>query len=168
MTGRLALAAAALVCATAPWAQEIRPLDERVANAPGYYFYVLPGEVSTQVSILGTVRAPGFYTLSDGIDLGEALALAGGPLVASQNAEVERIVTIRLYRGEGARELVYESTLDGFARDASAHPRLADGDLIEVATTERRLRTFRDTLALVGAVSTVVIAAIQVIDLLAR
>lgn len=147
-------------------AQEIRPLDERVATAPGYFVYVLPGERSVQVSVMGTVRAPGFYTVSDGVNLGELLALAGGPALAAQSNEIERTVTIRLYRGRSVRDLIYEASLDDFARDASAYPRLIDGDLVEVTTLERRLRTWRDTLTVVGGVAGVVIAVVQVVSIL--
>jgi protein involved in polysaccharide export with SLBB domain len=164
MTGRTLLALAALLVALAPSAQEIRPA-ERLANAPGYFFYVLPLELSTQVSVIGTVRAPGFYTVSDGLNLGEVLALAGGPTMALQSTEVERTITIRLYRGTGDRDLVYEATLDEFARDAASYPRLIDGDLIEVTTVDRRLRTYRDTLTVIGAAASVVIAIVQVVRL---
>lgn len=160
----LLLAASPLARSAA--AQEIRALDERVSTAPGYFVYVLPGERSVQASVLGTVRAPGFYTLSNGTDLGEALALAGGPLLGPQSTDVDRTVTIRLYRGAGTRELVYESTLEDFARVTTPYPALVDGDLIEVTTLEDRRRTWRDTLAVVGGASGVVIALVQIISIL--
>lgn len=161
---RLVLLAIA-VAAVPVGAQEIRPLDERVSTAPGYFVYALPGERSVQATVIGTVRAPGFYTVSDGVNLGELLALAGGPAASVQTTDVERTVTIRLYRGRAARDLIYEATLDDFARDASAYPRLVDGDLVEVVTVERRLRTFRDTLTIVGAAASVVVAVAQLIRL---
>lgn len=163
MTGRFVLTALAVLLATAASSQEIRPLDERVSNAPGYFFHVLPGEISTEVSVIGTVRAPGFYTVSDGMDLGGVLALAGGPLLAPENTDYERTVTIRLYRGQGVRELIYDATLEGFARDATAYPRLQDGDLVEVTTVDDRRRTFRDTLTIIGGISTAIIAVVQIV-----
>jgi protein involved in polysaccharide export with SLBB domain len=164
---RACVAAVLLAALAAPdaSAQQIRPLDERVSTAPGYFVYVLPGERSVQVTVLGTVRAPGFYTVSDGVDLGQVLALAGGPAVTTLSTEVERTVTIRLFRGQAQRDMLYEASLEDFARDASAYPRLVDGDLIEVTTVERRLRTIRDTLTIVGAAASIVVAVTQIIRL---
>lgn len=160
------LGSAGLVGAPVASAQEIRDLEPRIVNAPGYFTSVLPGERSVQATVLGTVRAPGLYTVSDGTDMGELLALAGGPTLAPLSTEIERTVTVRLYRGTGEREVVYERTFDGFAADASAYPRLVDGDLLEVTTVDRRLRTFRDTLTYVGAGASVVIALAQLINLI--
>lgn len=166
MTGRFVLAAVAVLFAHGAPAQEIRPLDERVSNAPGYYFHVLPGEVSTEVTLIGTVARPGYYTVSDGMNLGEVLALAGGPLLAPENSEIERTVTIRMYRGRGVRELAYEASLEAFAQDATAYPRLVDGDFIEVTTINKRRRTYLDTLTVVGGISTAIIAVVQIITIL--
>jgi protein involved in polysaccharide export with SLBB domain len=161
---RPALLAVLLAAVAAPTqAQVIRPTTERISTAPGYFVYVLPGERSTQVSVIGTVRAPGFYTISDGLDLGEVLALAGGPAITALAPDFEQTVTIRLFRGDATRDLIYEATLDEFVRDATAYPRLADGDLIEVSTVNRRMRTYRDTLTVVGAAASVVLAITQVV-----
>ncbi len=161
---RPALLAVLLAAVAAPTqAQEIRPTAERQATAPGYFVYVLPGERSTQISVIGTVRAPGFYTISDGLDLGEALALAGGPAIGVQTTDFEQTITIRLFRGQATRDLIYEATLDEFVRDATAYPRMVDGDVIEVSTVNRRLRTYRDTLTVVGAAASVVLAITQVV-----
>lgn len=161
---RPVLLAVLLAAAAAPTsAQVIRPTTERISTAPGYFVYVLPGERSTQVSVIGTVRAPGFYTISEGLDLGQALALAGGPSVNTTTTEFEQTITIRLFRGQASRDLIYEATLDEFVRDATAYPRMADGDLIEVSTVNRRLPTYRDTLTIVGAAASVVLAITQVV-----
>lgn len=157
---------ALLAAAVAPTqAQEIRPTTERIATAPGYFVYVLPGERSIQISVLGTVRAAGFYTISDGLDLGQALALAGGPTVGQQSTEIEQTITIRLYRGQTSRDLIYEAPLEEFVRDADGYPRMAEGDVIEVETVNRRLRTLRDTLTIVGAAASVVIAVTNIVRL---
>lgn len=169
MTSRLALLA--LLCAAAAArpadAQILRPNDVRVSTAPGYFTYFLPGERTTQATVIGTVRAPGLYLVSAGTDLGEVLGLAGGPYAGPVSNEVERITTIRLYRATdgGTREVIYERTDEAFARDAASYPVLRDGDTVEVTTVERRLRTIRDTLTLVGGISTVVIAVVQIVRL---
>ena len=167
----LALAAFALAAASAaaqPTPSTLRPTDERVATAGGYFTYFLPGERTSQVSVLGAVRAPGLYVVSEGTDLGEIIALAGGPESGARTTEVERTVTIRLFRttAAGTREVVYARTAEAFARDADGYPQLYDGDTVDVDVVDRRLRTYRDTLSVITAVSTLVIIGIQVVTLL--
>lgn len=160
----LILAAAALLRPAA--AQELREDEGRLATAPGYFTYYLPGERTTQVAVVGTVRAPGLYLVSNGTDLGELVALAGGPAIATRSTDIERTITIRLYRATsgGTREVLYEQTAEAFARDASGYPVVLDGDTVEVTTVERRLRTYRDTLAVVGGVASVIIVAIRIAE----
>ena len=148
-------------------AQELRDTEARISTAPGYFTFFIPGERTTQVSVVGTVRLPGYYLVSNGTDLGELLALAGGPTIATLSTEVERTITIRLYRATsgGTRDAVYERTAEAFARDAEPYPVLIDGDTVEVTTVERRRRSYRDTLTLVGGISTAVIAVIQIVSL---
>ena len=164
-----AVSAAALSAAPAE-AQTLRPTDERAATttAPGYFTYLLPGERSSQVTVLGTVRAPGLYLVSAGTTLGELIGLAGGTEAGARSSEVERTVTIRLFRASasGTREAIYERTDDAFARDADGYPVVLDGDTVEVRTVERRLRTYRDTLTLIGGLATVVIAVVQIVSVL--
>ncbi len=169
MTSRLALLALLCTAAVArpAAAQELRPNDVRVSTSPGYFTYFLPGERTSQVTVLGTVRAPGLYLVSAGTTLGELLGLAGGPYAGPVSNEVERTTTIRLYRATdgGTREVIYERTDDAFARDANAYPVVLDGDTVEVTTTERRLRTYRDTLTLVGSIAGIAVVILQVITL---
>jgi protein involved in polysaccharide export with SLBB domain len=147
-------------------AQELRPLDERVSTAPGYFTYFLPGERTTQATVIGTVRAPGFYVVSAGTDLAELIALAGGPAIGALSSEIERTVTVRLYRAStgGTRELVYDRTVEAFASDGEGYPVVLDGDMVEVTTFEKRRRSYRDTLTIIGGVSTAVIAVIQIVN----
>ncbi len=172
MTSRLALFALLLTAAAArpAGAQILRPNDVRVSTSPGYFTYFLPGERTSQVTVLGTVRAPGLYLVSAGTNLGELLGLAGGPYAGPVSNEVERTTTIRLYRATegGTREVIYERSDEAFARDAAAYPVVLDGDTVEVTTTERRLRTYRDTLTVIGAVATIVVVALQVVNLARR
>ena len=158
----------ALAAATPASAQELRPTDERRTNAPGYFFYVLPGERTTQATVLGTVRAPGFYEVSAGTDLAELLALAGGPAVGVESPDIERRTTITLYRpsASGAREVIYQQTTDAFARGAEPYPVMLDGDTVEVTMSERRRWNWRDTLTVVGGSASVVIAIVQIIQTL--
>lgn len=165
MASRLLLG---LCLAAAAWpaaAQELRPTDERRSNAPGYYYYVLPGERTTQATVFGTVRAPGFYEVSAGTDLAQLLALAGGPLVGPLSTDVDRSVTLTLSRAapDGRRDVIYRASAEEFAASAEALPVLRDGDRVEVATVERRRWNWRDSLTVVGGVSSVVIAVVQIV-----
>ena len=163
----LLLVAAPLGALNSASAQQIRETDARVATAGGYFTYFLPGERTSQVSVLGTVPAPGLYIVSAGTTMGEVLALAGGPLAGVRLTEVERTTTIRLFRATagGTREAIYDRTFEAFARDAEGYPVVLDGDVIEVATVDRRLNTFRDTITIiatvVGAVSGVILLGLQ-------
>ena len=168
MTLRLLLFAALLAAALpAASAQILRPTDERATatNAPGYFTYLLPGERSSQVVVLGTVRTPGLYVVSAGTNLAELLGLAGGPFSGPVSSEVERTVTIRLFRASaaGTREVIYERRDDAFARDADGYPVVLDGDTVEVTTVERRRRTYLDVLTVVGAVATVGVLVLQIV-----
>ena len=166
MTSRLALLAVLLAAVAAPTAaQVLRPNDVRVSTAPGYFTYFLPGERTTQATVIGTVRAPGLYLVSAGTDLGELLGLAGGPYAGPVSNEVERTTTVRLYRAGtgGTREVVYEQSGEDFARDATAYPVVLDGDMVEVTTVERRLHTLRDTFTIIGGVASIVVAVVQIV-----
>lgn len=168
MLARLLSLALVTACLAPVSAQQLRPTDDRVATAGGYFTYFLPGERTSQVTVLGTVRLPGLYVVSAGTTMGELLALAGGPGDGPRSSEVERTTTIRLFRATtgGTREVIYDRTAEAFARDAEGYPAVLDGDVLEVSTVEKRLRTYRDTLTIVGAVSTGVIVVLQVISLL--
>ena len=168
MAPRLLLGLCLVAAAWPAAAQELRPTDERRSNAPGYYYYVLPGERTTQATVLGTVRAPGFYEVSAGTDLAQLLALAGGPLLGPLSSDVDRTVTITLSRAapDGRRDVIFRATAEEFAASAEALPVVRDGDRVEVATLERRRWNWRDSLTVVGGAASVVIAVVQIVQTL--
>jgi hypothetical protein len=144
-------------------------VEERQTNAQGYYFFVLPGEPTKQVSVWGTVRLPGVYVVSADADLSEVLSLAGGPLLSAIPDRTQRDVTIRVYHTEGAaRSLAYEAPLAQMVREPGAHPALRSGDVIEVETRDTRLRDYRDTLAIVASIGTVAVVVLQIVSLATR
>ena len=186
MTARQTLLAAALLLAsplraqtptggaTPPNGATFGQVEERRSTSQAYFVHVLPGEATVVVSVWGTVPRPGTYEVSNGMDMGQVLSLAGGPLgtpVREPDAtEVDREVRIRLYRQAGTtRSMIYDATLEETVASPEAYPILADGDVVEVTTneTERRRWTWRDT-ATIGGLATSALIAISQVFLILR
>ncbi len=172
LMSRFALAALASVLFLAPAtsAQEFGRVDQIQNTSQGYFYHVIPGEATIKVYVWGTVRMPGTYEVSATADLGDVLSLAGGPqltpLRQSDVLDVEREITIRVYRLDGQqRVLLYDHTLEEMVAATEVYPTLQEGDVVEVQTaeTETRRWTWRETLTIVGAVATTVIATSQLI-----
>ncbi|MEM1056860.1 MAG: hypothetical protein AAGI52_15155 [Bacteroidota bacterium] len=135
-------------------------------NSPNHFFYARAGELTKRVSVWGTVRASGTYFVRQNVDLVELLSLAGGPSLNARAEDNERIVTIRVYRLEGdQRILAYEETLVDMIADPAAYPEILDNDVVEVETVEDRRWTFRDTVTVISAVSTTVLALERIYSL---
>ena len=159
----LALAPAALA------QQTFGTVEDRQTNAQGYYFHVLPGEATKEISVWGTVRLPGTYVVGAGANLGQVLSLAGGPLLGPLPDRTRRTVTVRVYRQDGdARTLAYEAPMEQMVREPAAHPDLRTGDVVEVETRETRSRDYRDTLAVVSSLGTLAVVILQVVALAVR
>ena len=144
-------------------------VEDRQTNAQGYYFHVLPGEATKEISVWGTVRLPGTYVVGAGADLSQVLSLAGGPMLGPLPDRTQRTVTVRVYRTDGsARSLAYEAPLERMVREPAAHPVLFTGDVVEVETRETRGRDYRDTLAVVSSLGTLAVVILQVVVLVTR
>lgn len=162
----LACVAPTEAAAQTPPAPGVGYVGEVPTNSPNHYFYADAGEIPTRVSVWGTVRAPGTYYVREGVDLAELLSLAGGPLAAPRAATTEREVTIRVYRLDGdERVLAYEERLVDMIAEPGAYPALQNEDVVEVETIEARQWTLRDTVTVIGAVATSVIAIDRLISL---
>ncbi|MEL6615169.1 MAG: hypothetical protein AAFQ43_05500 [Bacteroidota bacterium] len=134
-------------------------VGEVPTNSPNHFYYAQPGEIPTRVSVWGTVRAPGTYFVRPGVDLAEVLSLAGGPLLNPRSEDIDRDVTIRVYRMEGdQRILSYEEKLIDMIAEPGAYPALQNEDVVEVETVEDRRWTFRDTVTVIGAAATSIVA----------
>lgn len=135
-------------------------------NSLNHFYYAQPGELTKRVSVWGTVRAPGTYFVRTNVDLVELLSLAGGPSLAVRSEDVDRTTTIRVYRMEGdLRILAYEETLIDMIAEPGAYPEIQSSDVVEVETVDDRKWTFRDTVTVVGAVSTTILAIERLISL---
>ena len=135
-------------------------------NSPNHFYFAQPGELTKRVSVWGTVRQSGVYFVRNGVDLVELLSLAGGPSLTPRAENIDREVTIRLYRLEGQqRILAYEETLVDMIAEPGSYPELLAEDVIEVETVEDRQWTFRDTVTVIGAVATSVVAIERLVNL---
>ena len=124
-----------------------------VSTAPGYFVFHEPGEATLQVAVEGAVRNPGLYEVAVGTDLGRVLALAGGPAYDARQPDVEQRVEVRLFRpGPG---LIYATTLQDVLGNPAPYPDLREGDALAVDVVSTRPFTWRDGLAVAGAVSAV-------------
>jgi len=163
----LSLAALGLLAATPVAAQPAYGrVEETRTNAPAYFFFSVPGEATIRVAVWGTVRAPGLYDVRDGTTLDQVLSLAGGPVLEPQREDEEVTITVRVFRGGGeAREVAYQAALADFVAQPGRYPALADGDVVEVATRQRRLGSWRDALPVVASVAGLATVILQVINL---
>ena len=108
--------------------------------AASYHRFVLPGEVSIAVLVMGSTGSPGIYEVGRGTDLGRLVALTGAALSTEANK-----ITMRLFRQNGsARDIVYEASAEEFLAFPGAYPELQDGDILTVQAVERSRFTWRD------------------------
>jgi protein involved in polysaccharide export with SLBB domain len=103
----------------------------------------------------GAVASPGFYMVPSDVLLSDALMMAGGPVA---NANMERVQIKRsgdvIWDGDRLAEaIVVGRTLDQLSVRA--------GDVIDVPQKRSRLDVMRNGLAVVGAVSSLVLLAVR-------
>ena len=171
LASRLAALSLLTIAIAAPLAaQEGGPtvgyVGEVPTNSPNHFYYVQPGEIATRVSIWGTVRAPGTYFIRPNVNLAEAISLAGGPTTNPRSEDINRVITVRVYRLEGdQRILAYEETVGNMIAEPGAYRRLQNEDVIEIETVEDRKWTMRDTITVIGATATTLLAVERVISL---
>ena len=148
----VALAAAPVFAQEAPLGRLGR--SELILNtAPGYYVFHEPGEATIQVAVEGAVRNPGLYEVALGTDLGRLLALAGGPAYDARQPDQEQTVEVRLFRPELG--VIYATTFQDVLGNPAPYPDLAEGDALAIDVVTTRPFTWRDGLAVAGAVSAV-------------
>lgn len=142
-------------------AQNYGQVEETDTNVNSYFFFVEPGEGSIDVKVMGTVRNPGLYRLGEGTDLGQLLALSGGPVLNVRQEERDRETTIRLFRPQssGEQKLIFEEDFEGgITTQSASYPQLQDGDVMTVEVIEDRQFEWRDALTILSAVASVAFA----------
>lgn len=153
------LIALSLFCVGNGLAQGLGRVEETTSNIPSYFYYVLPGAPTVQVDVLGTVRAPGLYELTEGTDVGQLLALSGGPVLMVRQRASRREVTVKLFRpSSNGGAPFYEAVLEQAVGDPEGYPVLRDGDVLTVEVTEQARFTWRDVSSVVGTIGVLVLA----------
>lgn len=140
-----------------------------IAEGSAYHVFAKPGEATVQIQVLGNVKFPGIYEVGAGTDLGQLLALTGGPVQVFTEGRVVRRTetTMRLYHGEGGRrDLVYEAAFETMLTNPGNYPVLQDGDVfnIETLTFERTQFGWRDGLTIVATLATVALVIDRIIE----
>jgi hypothetical protein len=156
-TSRLILVTAVVACATLTSpaeAQRLGRAEQTVSTAGTYYRHALPGEITIQVSVVGSVRQPGLYEIGESVDLNRLVALAGGPNIDPRDRTRERDITIRILRSSSGVQPAFWATLDQTATLAEA-PALNEGDTVLIEITERQRFTWRDGVAVIGGLGAV-------------
>jgi len=86
----------------------------------------VPSQPRDHLSVLGEVGDAGRVEYHGGLRLTEALAVAGGATIRSDEADV------RILRGPSDRLTVYVASLEGIAEGSEHDPVLAPGDVVYV------------------------------------
>ena len=142
-------------------AQRFGQVEETESNIDSYYFYVQPGVATIEVMVMGTVRNPGLYRLSEETGLGQLLALSGGPVLDVRQRSRPRTAVVRLYRPQGQGEaLIYEAEFeeDVVTAPDGRYPDLRDGDVMTVEVTERQRFVWRDLFTIANTVAVIALA----------
>lgn len=148
-------------------AQVFNRVEETNSNSTAYYFHVEPGSATIETYVMGTVGAPGLYIVADGTDLGQLLALSGGPTLNVRDRNSRRTVQIRLYRPLAYSDRpVYASDLDRAVVQQEPYPILRNGDILTVEVVEHRRFSWRDAFTVVGGISAVAVALDRAIALM--
>lgn len=142
-------------------AQDYGELEKISTNIDSYLYFAEPGEGTVEVKVMGTVRSPGLYRLGVGTNLGQLLALSGGPVLGVRQEERDRETTVRLFRQRegGTQELIFERGFEeGIASESATYPELKDGDIMTIEVVEDRQFQWRDALSIISAAGTVAFA----------
>lgn len=144
--------------------QVVGRVEQTQSNSNAYFYHVLPGAMTVQVKVMGVVRAPGLYEVSQNTTLGQVLALSGGPLLGVLDGSEGRTVTIRLLR-PGAQAAVYEASFDRSMTRPEEYPVLLDGDTVTVEVIETRGFNWRDIFTVTGGLAALALAVERVASL---
>ncbi len=140
--------------------QEFGRVDDILNTGAAYYTFSQPGEATVQVIVLGSISRPGIYEIGIGVDLGQLLALSGGPpfTTTSGTTTSRNETTLRLFReATGRRDLVYEAPLELMLREPGLYPPLQDGDIftVETNTVQKQRFVWRDAWTIVSSLGTI-------------
>lgn len=139
------------------FAQTVGRVEQTESSSNAYYTFVEVGARTVQVQVLGSVASPGLYELTEGTDVGQVLALSGGPVLTPRAPVDKREVYVRVFR-PGTSVPIYEADLPATLTDPGAYPAFRDGDVMVVEVVERRGIDWRDIVSIANAVAVFVLA----------
>lgn len=110
---------------------------ELQSNVPGTYYHAEPGEETIEVIVWGAISNRGRYQVPVGTDLGEFMALAGGPNLNPRSRSTNREVTLTVSRkiNEG-REIIFTLEGESLVETDQRYPTLEDRDIVTVRVVE--------------------------------
>lgn len=159
----LILTTVIILATISPWnsqAQEFGRVDDYENNGGAYHSFYELGEATVQIQVLGSIGVTGLWEVGISIDLGQLIALAGGP-TAALNQETQGSTrsysdgTVKLYRRAGGRrDLIYEAEIDRMLMEPEHYPPLQDGDVlvVETVTYQQNRLTWRDAILILNTV----------------
>jgi len=121
----------------------------------------LQREGVARVAVWGDVADPGIFEVGPSFSARDVLALAGGPRLLPLSPSQTRTTTVTVYRGAGGAA-AYDGTLDAFLSGGA--PALENGDVIQVESALAQGWTTRDTLTVVGILTSGAFAIAQIIN----
>jgi polysaccharide export outer membrane protein len=101
-------------------------MEGNIALRPGDMM-VVP-ESQNRIAVLGSVRTPGTFTLTEGMKLIEAVALAGGP---TDRGTLSQVIVVRL-EGKETKRIVANLDRAISGQDVSQNQVLQTGDVVFV------------------------------------
>ncbi|NNE33801.1 MAG: hypothetical protein HKN13_01095 [Rhodothermales bacterium] len=132
-------------------AQEASRYGEYEAVGASYHKFVLPGEASITVMVLGPTLDTGLYEVGRSTDMGQLLALSGASPGESAAGDVRKI-TLRLLRSSGGeRRVVYESSYEDFLMLTGSYPALEDDDVLVLNSKTKSKFGWRDGISIITA-----------------
>lgn len=132
-------------------------------NTAAFYDYSEPDDVTMQVRVWGAVRNPGIYRVARGTHLLDVFSAAGGPSVGTRQASDDLTIRVKLTRATegGARQVVYQATMENEILVDDENPVMQDGDVLTVESFIERGFSVRDILGLGSSIASLVLTAIS-------
>jgi len=155
---------AAAVGATPAYGQAFGRVEETKSNV-SYFYHARPGEATVQISVWGTVPAPGIYEVPDTTDLDKLLTMAGGaPMQARRKGQKDPTITVRVYRPEkDGRSEIFEAPLERMLQGDTSYPALRDDDIVVVETVRpKEPFGWRDVLSVASALGSITLLALRI------
>lgn len=145
-------------------AQAFWRVEDTKTNANTYYYYYPnPGSATVRVHVLGAVRLPGMYEITESTDLGQLIALSGGPPMSAHPSNTRVDVALRVYRpGPDGQQIIFDDIFENTLANPAGYPVLLDGDVVVMDVTQRQRFSWRDATSLVGTIAVLALAAERV------